>query len=269
MESFSLSVFQRKDGCIEVGLFGIPKLGAICTKLHFCFVAGNNISRTCGHLFPIGVDDIDAYFRPINSTIQIDISRKETISLGIYRYALRRLADDEYWAPDAAKIPVVGPALSKVHLRIGALLQYFNLQSVLLCAKKDTIGNINCVSGESALIGSLSSLATIDGHTGLCKYSLEHQLYLSPLPFCRQRKLSFILSCFIGNTLWCGFTIEAHAVLVGPEALKFPTRRHSYLGPFPTIATIGAEEVPWHHIVATMTTQILSLCLHQRLRLHC
>ena len=88
VERTILCVFQRKDCRIEIRLFSIPKFRILRSEFHFCLIAGNDIGRTRGYLFPIVINDIDAYFRPIDSTIQEDISRKEAIRLGINSHTL-------------------------------------------------------------------------------------------------------------------------------------------------------------------------------------
>ena len=127
------------------------------------------------------------------------------------------------------------------------------------------------MTGESTLIRAITSLATIDLHMNLREGSLEHQLNLTTLPLLGQRKIRLIQALLIGNTLRCRLTIEPHAILVGAKALQFPTRWYTNLRPLATIAPVRALENPLHHVVTTVSAQILTLSLHQSLGLdgHC
>ena len=61
MEGTTLSVFQRKDSGIKVGLLSIPQFGILCTELCLGLVASNDIGRARGNLLSIGIDNINAY----------------------------------------------------------------------------------------------------------------------------------------------------------------------------------------------------------------
>ena len=124
------------------------------------------------------------------------------------------------------------------------------------------------MAGKAALIGAIASLAPVDLHTNLREGCLEDQQNLSALPFLGQGKLMLIQSFLVSNTLWCGFAVEAHTILIGAEALQLPARGYANLGPLTTITSVTALEVPLHHVVTAMTTQILPLRLHSRLCLH-
>ena len=268
MQRLALSVFQRKDSRIEVRLLSIPKLGVLHCKVHLGTIAGNGEGWAGSNLLSIGVDNIDAHRTVGQGAVQEDISHELPVTLGIDSHTLNVLswfADDEHWAPDATEVPVVGPALSQVHLRIGALFQHFHLQAVLLVAEKDTVADINGVTRETALVSAIASLTSVDGSTHLRKHGLEDQQNLPALPSLGQRELMLVLAHLVGNTLWGGLAVEAHAILVSAEALQLPARGHTYLRPLATVMSIGTHEIPLYHIITTMTTQVLSLSFHRRL----
>ena len=90
------------------------------------------------------------------------------------------------------------------------------------------------------------------------KSSLKYKLYLPSLPVGRQRKLRLVLAMFVGNALRGCLAIEAHAILIGAEALQFPTGRHTDLCPFAAVAPVGALEIPLHHVVTPPSAQVLA-----------
>ena len=120
---------------------------------------------------------------------------------------------------------------------------------------------------KTALIRAVASLATVDLHTNLRKGSLEHQLNLTALPLLGQRELRLVQALLVGNTLGRRLAIEPHTILVGAKALQFPARRHTNLRPLTGVTTVRTLEIPLHHVVTPVTTQILTLCLHQPLGL--
>ena len=194
------------------------------------------------------------------------------IAFGVDSHAmnvLSRLRDDKHRTPNATEVPVVSTALGKVHLRHAALLQHFHFEAILLVAKEHAVRDIHRMTGEPSLIGAVACLTTIDLHTNLRKGCLKNQQYLATCPLFGQCKLMLIQSFLVGNAFRSCLAVEAHTVLVGAEALQFPAGGYSYLCPLAAIATVGTLEVPLHHIVTTVTTQILSLCFHQWLSLCC
>ena len=171
------------------------------------------------------------------------------------------LGDDKDWTPDATEVPVVGPALSQIHLRVGTLFRHLYFQTVLLAAEEDTVRHIDGVTGEASLIEPVAGLPAVDGHIGIGEDGLKHQLYLPAFPCLGQRKRCLVQSFLVGNALWGGFPIESHTILIGAETLQFPARRHTDLRPFPAVAPVGALEIPLHHIVTAVTAQILAVGL--------
>ena len=268
MQRLALSVFQRKDSRIEVRLLSIPKLGVLHCEVHLGTIAGNGEGRTGSNRFAVCIHNVDGYRTVRQGAVQEDISHELPVALGIDSHTLNvlsRFADNEDRTPDATEVPVVGSALSQVHLRIGALFQHFHLQAVLLVAEKDTVADIDGMTRKTALVSAVASLTSVDGGTHLRKHSLEDQQNLPALPSLGQRELMLVLAHLVGNTLWGGLSVEAHAILVSAEALQLPARRHTYLRPLATVMPIGTHEIPLYHIVTTMTTQVLSLSFHRRL----
>ena len=149
-----------------------------------------------------------------------------TVALGINGHTLDvlgRFGDYEYGSPDATEVPVVGTALSEIHLWHGALLEYLHLQTVFLITEEHTVADIHRMTCEASLIGTVTCLPTVDLHTDLREGSLKHQLYLSSFPFLRECKLRLVFSLLVSDALRGGLAIEAHTILVGTEALQFPT----------------------------------------------
>ena len=79
------------------------------------------------------------------------------------------------------------------------------------------------MSRKATLIGAVASLASVNLDANLCEGCFEHQLNLSSCPLLGKRKLRLVFALFIGNTLWRGLSVETHTILVGAEALQFPT----------------------------------------------
>ena len=243
-------------------MLGIPCLDALDAEIDLGTIASDGKSRTLPHSLSVGVDDVDGDGATRNGAVQKHISHEAPVAFGINGHTLDvlcRFGDDKHRTPDASEVPVVGTALSQVHLWHTALLQHLHFEAVLLVAEEDTVGDINGMTGKAALIGAVACLATIDFHTNLRKGSLKDQLNLSSCPLLRQCELVLIQTFLIGNALGCGLAIETHAILIGAKPLQFPTGGHTNLRPLAAIATVCALEVPLHHIVTTATTQILQL----------
>ena len=88
-------------------------------------IAGYSHSGAGGFLLPFGVDDIDTYCTAWQGTAKEDIGLETAVGLCVNRHAadvLYGLCHDKDWAPDAAKVPVVGATLSHIYLCVGAFL---------------------------------------------------------------------------------------------------------------------------------------------------
>lgn len=83
--------------------------------------------------------------------------------------------------------------------------------------------------------------------------SLKHKFHLHSIPFGGQIEFVPIHTLLISHTGRKGFSIKLHTILIGTEALQFPTGRHTYFTPFTGIITPGTEEIPFHHVIASFT----------------
>ena len=138
VQRFPRCILQRKHRRIQVGLLSIPQFGILRAELRLSLVASNDIGRTCGHLCPLCVDNVNAW----HGTVQEHISHKPTIGLGVNRHTLNVLCglrDNKDRTPDASEIPIVGTALGQIHLRVTALLGHLDLQTVLLFTEEHTV----------------------------------------------------------------------------------------------------------------------------------
>ena len=139
MQGLPRCILQRKHRRIQVGLLSIPQFGIFRAELRLSLVACNDVGRTRGHLLALGIHNVNEHLTAWHCPIQEDISRKETVRLGINRHTLNVLCglrDNKDRTPDASEIPIVGTALGQVHLWIRTFLQHLDLQAVLLFAKE-------------------------------------------------------------------------------------------------------------------------------------
>ena len=109
---------------------------------------------------------------------------------------------------------------------------------------------------KASLIKASASLAPVDRDVGIGEDSLEDQLYLAALPLLWQRKLGLVESVLVGDALGRTLTVETHPVLVGAEPLKLPARGNANLRPLAAITSVGALEVPFHHVVAAVAAKV-------------
>ena len=81
--TWRVSVFQREDCGIEVGLFGIPELGALDHEVYLCSIAVDGKGLALSHLHSVGIDNIDAYRTARHRPVQKDVCHKSPVTLGI------------------------------------------------------------------------------------------------------------------------------------------------------------------------------------------
>ena len=132
-------------------------------------------------------------------------------------------------------------------------------------SEEDAVAHIVSKAIETALMQTVSRLSAVDGNLGIGHHSFEDEFYLFALPLLWQRKLIFIFTFFVSNTFWSSLSVESHTILIGTESLQFPAGRHTYLGPLAGISTTCAVEVPVHHIITSMSREVLALCVKTRL----
>ena len=260
----ALHVLQGEDGSIEVGLFSVPWFDALDAEGYLRLVAGHGGGRAGGHLLSFAVDDIDSHRTAWQGAVQEHVGHEPPVAFRVDGHATdvaHWLSHDKHRPPDAAEVPVVGAAFGQVDLRYGALLEDLHLEAVFLLSKEHTVADVDGMPRKAALVGAVAGLTTVYLHANLGEGSLEDQLNLPALPLLRQRKLRLVATRLVGNALGRGLAVEAHAVLVGAEALQFPARGHSYLGPLAAVVSVGTIEVPFYHVVASVSAEVLSLSL--------
>ena len=99
--------------------------------------------------------------------------------------------------------------------------------------------------------------ASIHFYFRVCHRSFEYKIDLFAAKLFRNFKFVLIHPFFIGNAFRKWLSIESDSILISAEALQFPTGRYADFRPFAGIASVGTKEVPFNHIVASVTGEIL------------
>ena len=102
-----------------------------------------------------------------------------------------------------------------------------------------------------------TNFASVYFYFRICHRSFEYKIDLFAAKLFRNFKLVLIHTFFIGNAFREWFTIESDSILIGAESLQLPAGRYTDFRPFPGIASVGTKEVPFNHIVASVTGEIL------------
>ena len=268
VERLSCCILECEDGGIEMRCLSSPLLRSLCLKIDMCLIAVSGISHVRSHHLAFLIQNFGLHLCALDGTVQIAVCHKMTITLRINRHTvdvLRRFRHDEDRTEDTAEVPIVGTALRHVHLTVATLLAHLHFESVLMFSEEDAVAHIVSKAIETALMQTVSRLSAVDGYLGIGHHGFEDEFYLFALPLLWQRKLIFIFSFFVSNTFWSSLPVESHAILIGSESLQFPAGRHTYLGPLAGISTASAVEVPVHHIITSMSREVLALCVKTRL----
>ncbi len=272
MQRLAVLVDKRKVHLIAVRRLGSPELRVVHLECHVGMVAAMTYGGSVfSHLLAAHVADGSLHLSPLDGVVEQYIGIKLAVGSGVDSRALDvegRLAYDENGAEDAAEVPVVGAPLGEVHAGIFALLAHGNLQQILLVAEEHAVGNVIRDTIEGAHVFR-ARLALVYLHLGVGHRSLENEFDMMVSPFLRQCELIFIHAFLVGNAVGECLAVEFHAILVSAESLQFPARRHSDFSPFPGVVSTRAEEVPLHHIVASVSAQILSVSEHVAVCSHC
>ena len=268
VERLACCILECEDGSIEMRSLGSPLLRCFCLEVDMRLIAVSGISHVRCHHLSFLIQNLSLHLRTLDSTVQVAICHKMTITLGINRHTvdvLSRFCHDKYRTEDAAEVPVVSTALRHVHLTVAALLAHLHFESVLMFSEEDAVAHIVSKAIETALMQTVSRLSAVDGYLGIGHHGFEDEFYLFALPLLWQRKLIFIFSFFVSNTFRSSLSIESHTILIGTESLEFPAGRHPNLRPLAGISTTCAVEVPVHHIITSMSRKILALCINTSL----
>ena len=268
VERLACCILECEDGSIEMRSLGSPLLRCFCLEVDMRLIAVSGISHVRCHHLSFLIQNLSLHLRTLDSTVQVAICHKMTITLGINRHTvdvLSRFCHDKYRTEDATEVPVVSTALRHVHLTVAAFLAHLHFESVLMFSEEDAVAHIISKAIETALMQAVSRLSTVDGHLGISHHGFEDEFYLFALPLLWQRKLIFIFSFFVSNTFRSSLSVESHAILIGTESLQFPAGRHTNLGPLAGISTTCAVEVPVHHIITSMSREVLALCINTSL----
>ena len=108
-----------------------------------------------------------------------------------------------------------------------------------------------------------ADFASVHFHFRICHGSFEDKIHLLSAKLLGNFKLILIHSFFVGDSFGKCFTVKGDSILISAKALQFPTGRNANLRPLAGIASIGTEEVPFYHVVASVTGKILPFRLRK------
>jgi hypothetical protein len=153
---------------------------------------------------------------------------------------------------DSTENPIVGCALGCLNTGVGRNLADCNFQQIA-AAKFDRFCDIILETVESTLVLWPGTFA-IDPYLRVRHHTLKNDINNLVLPTVRKLKTPPVPALLISF-------IIVKAIIVCPEALKLPVRRHSNRCPFAAVSPACTIELPFDVIIPVLSGKIQGLSL--------
>ena len=108
-----------------------------------------------------------------------------------------------------------------------------------------------------------SDLSPVHFHFRICHGSFKDKIHLLSAKLFGNFKFVLIHALLVGDPFGKSFTVKGDSVLISTKALQFPTGRNANLRPFAGVASVGTEEVPFYHVIASAAGKVLPFRLRK------